>query len=43
MVDCYPARVKYRSFAEENNSEGYKKVSEYMVKNATKLEQEASG
>lgn len=42
IIDCYPARVKFRGFAEENNTEGYKKVSEYMVENAIELEQEAS-
>lgn len=42
IIDCYPARVKFRGFAEENNTEGYKKVSKYMVENAIELEQEAS-
>lgn len=36
-----PARVKYRGFGEEQNTEGYIKVSEYLKDNAAELEREA--
>ena len=41
ITDCYPARVKFRGFGEENNTEGYQKVSQYMRDNAGKLFEEA--
>ena len=41
LIDCYPARVKFRGFGEENNTEGYQKVSQYMRDNAGKLFEEA--
>lgn len=41
ISDAYPARVKFRGFAEKNNTEGYQKVSKFMVDNATDLEKEA--
>ncbi|MDB1979322.1 hypothetical protein PMZ73_13750 [[Clostridium] symbiosum] len=41
IIDCYPARVKFRGFGEENNTEGYQKVSQYMRDNAGKLFEEA--
>lgn len=37
----YPARVKYRGFAEKDNTDGYIKVSEFIKKNAAELESEA--
>jgi hypothetical protein len=37
----YPSRVKFRGFSEEINSDGYKKISEYMVANAEELKKEA--
>lgn len=36
-----PARVKYRGFDENNNTEGYIKVSNYMKENADKLLKES--
>lgn len=41
ISDVYPARVKYRGFGEENNTEGFKKVSKYMRDNAETLLEEA--
>jgi len=41
IIRAYPARVKYRGFDEESNSEGYKKVSRFMKENAEELEEEA--
>jgi len=32
-----PALVKFRGFAEKNNDEGYKKVTQYMIDNASEL------
>ena len=37
----YPARCKFRGFDEKTNSDGYKKVSEYMLENAKELYKEA--
>lgn len=42
IVSAYPARVKFRGFDEESNSEGYKKLSQFMVKNAKQLEDESN-
>jgi len=32
-----PMKTKFRGFAEENNTEGYRKVTKYMKDNAKKL------
>lgn len=37
MIEVYPARVKFRGFDEKSNSEGYKKVSEYINANYLEL------
>ena len=42
ISDAYPARVKYRGFEEENNTKGYRKVSQYMLDNAEQLLKEAN-
>lgn len=42
VIDCYPARVKYRGFSEKNNTEGYIKVSNFLKENAEVLAQEAN-
>lgn len=34
---AYPARVKFRGFSEEVNSEGYAKVTEYLKDNVGEL------
>lgn len=41
VTDVFPARVKFRGFSESNNTEGYKKISQYMRDNAEALLQEA--
>ena len=41
ITEVYPARVKYRGFSEKDNSNGYKKISEYMRDNAVTLMEEA--
>lgn len=37
ITKAYPARVKFRGFGEEDNTEGYIKVSEYIMNNAEEL------
>lgn len=37
----YPARVKFRGFSENINTDGYIKLSEYMKNNAEELEKES--
>jgi len=37
IVNVYPARVKFRGFSENLNTEGYIKVSEYLKANADVL------
>lgn len=41
IIDIFPARVRYRGFGEKYNSEGYKRVSEYMKAHANELVEEA--
>lgn len=41
ITAAYPARVKFRGFDNQNNTEGYIKVSEYMKENADQLDIEA--
>jgi hypothetical protein len=41
VVSAYPARVKFRGFNEDSNSEGYEKVSQYMKDNADELLKES--
>lgn len=41
MTEVYPARVKFRGFDEKSNSEGYKKVSEYINVNSIELLKES--
>lgn len=43
ITDCYPARVKFRGFSEDRNTEGYQQLSVYMLDNADKLFKEAIG
>ena len=39
--DVFPARTKFRGFAESSNIEGYMKVSQYLEDNAKELNKEA--
>ena len=41
IKEVYPARVKFRGFADKNNSDGYVKVSQYLKDNIDELLQEA--
>lgn len=41
IVDVYPARVKFRGFNEENNAQGYIKVSKFLEENSKELLKEA--
>lgn len=41
ISEAYPARVKYRGFSEKCNTEGYKKVSKYLLDNIDELEKES--
>ena len=41
VTDVFPARVKFRGFSESDNTEGYKKISQYMRDNAEALWKEA--
>ena len=41
ILEAYPARVKFRGFDDNNNTQGYIKVSKYMKENADELLKEA--
>lgn len=41
FIRAYPARVKFRGFDSETESEGYVKVSEYLKDNIEDLAKEA--
>ena len=30
IVDVYPARVKFRGFSEDSNTQGYKNITNYL-------------
>ena len=40
LLDVYPARVKFRGFSEQCNTDGYQNVSRYLTENAKELEEE---
>lgn len=42
VKSVYPARVKFRGFNNENVSQSYQKISEYMKDNASELLDEAN-
>lgn len=37
IIRGYPARVKFRGFSEERNTEGYKQLSTYMYQNSGEI------
>lgn len=37
LIDAFPARVKFRGFDENTNSEGYQKVTTYLQQEAEQL------
>lgn len=41
VTNAYPARVRFRGFAEESNTNGYIKVAKYLSDNASDLLEEA--
>lgn len=41
VIECYPARTKFRGFGEKSVSAAYQKVSKYMADNAAELYEEA--
>ena len=41
IKDVYPARVKFRGFGEKVNTEGYIRVSKYLLNNSEDLLKEA--
>ena len=41
ISDAYPARVKFRGFDEQNNTDGYIGVSKFLKENANDLLEEA--
>ena len=42
IINCYPARVKFRGFNEESTEKTYKKISKYMKENSDILFDEAN-
>lgn len=41
VIDCYPARVKFRGFSEPDQDEMHKKIGDYLKENADQLSKEA--
>lgn len=41
ISDVYPARVKFRGFDTDSEEQGFRRLSNYMVDNATELKDEA--
>lgn len=37
IKEAYPARVKFRGFSESSNTEGYLKLTEYLMNNSKEL------
>lgn len=42
IVECYPARVKFRGFDNESVSEAYKNVTNHVAENIDELKEEAN-
>lgn len=40
IVRAYPARVKFRGFSENKNSDGFKNVTKYLKENIDELAEE---
>ena len=40
IVRAYPARVKFRGFSEDSNSDGYTKITNYLKDNIDELVKE---
>lgn len=41
IIRAYPARVKFRGFSEESNTNGYIKVSNYLKENIDEIQKES--
>ena len=41
IINAYPARVTFRGFSEESNTNGYIKLSQYMKENSDTLLEES--
>lgn len=41
IINAYPARVTFRGFSDESNTDGYIKLSQYMKENADTLLEES--
>lgn len=39
-LEVYPARVKFRGFSEKDNTEGYRRIAEYMTINSSDIMKE---
>lgn len=42
ITNCYPARVKFRGFDEQSQSEEHAKIGTYLAENAEALKEEAN-
>lgn len=42
VTNAYPARVIFRGFGQDDNDEGFKKVSAYLRENAEELDNETN-
>jgi hypothetical protein len=42
VTDCYPARVKFRGFAESDQSEMHRKIGSYLQESSDQLAAEAN-
>jgi hypothetical protein len=40
VVDCYPARVKFRGFDEKSSGESFEKIATFLKENADQLHKE---
>ncbi len=40
IINCYPARVKFRGFSEDVTEASYKRIGEYLKKNANDIYEE---
>lgn len=40
VIECYPARVKFRGFDEKSSTEAYERISKYMSENGKQLHDE---
>jgi len=41
VIKCYPARVKFRGFDNEDQSQMHKRIGDYIFNNAKELKKEA--